>query len=117
MRLADICFLLNIEDTYTVNYALQKLPKADLVTGEKYAGGMKMRPPVDLNLAYSWSRHLRGDAHAHSAPWHAAPLPHSRFEILGFDDVFLSREWKEALGQLRRHDHPRSQQCRLRPRR
>lgn len=30
-RLADICFVLNVEDTHTVNYALKKLIKAGLV--------------------------------------------------------------------------------------
>ena len=34
-RLADVTFLLNIEDTHTVNYALKKLQKFDLVVGEK----------------------------------------------------------------------------------
>ena len=34
-RLTDICFLLNIEDTHTVNYALRKLMKMDLLTSEK----------------------------------------------------------------------------------
>lgn len=34
-RLADICFLLNIEDTHTVNYALRKLLKSGLVAAEK----------------------------------------------------------------------------------
>ncbi|RLQ89170.1 winged helix DNA-binding protein [Notoacmeibacter ruber] len=34
-RLTDICFLLNIEDAHTVNYALKKLQKAELVKGEK----------------------------------------------------------------------------------
>lgn len=34
-RLTDICFLLNIEDTHTVNYALRKLSKAGLVESEK----------------------------------------------------------------------------------
>ena len=34
-RLGDICFLLNIEDTHTVNYALRKLLKAELVESEK----------------------------------------------------------------------------------
>lgn len=34
-RLSDICFLLNIEDMHTVNYALRKLLKAGLLTGEK----------------------------------------------------------------------------------
>lgn len=34
-RLSDICFLLNIEDMHTVNYALRKLSKAGLVASEK----------------------------------------------------------------------------------
>ncbi|MGR3493581.1 MAG: winged helix DNA-binding protein [Shimia sp.] len=34
-RLSDICFLLNIDDTHTVNYALRKLTKAGLVASEK----------------------------------------------------------------------------------
>lgn len=31
-RLSDICFVLNIEDSHTVNYALKKLEKLSLVT-------------------------------------------------------------------------------------
>ena len=34
-RLADICFTLNVEDTHTVNYALKKLLKHELVSREK----------------------------------------------------------------------------------
>lgn len=34
-RLSDICFLLNIEDTHTVNYALRKLLKMELLESEK----------------------------------------------------------------------------------
>lgn len=34
-RLADIAFMLNIEDTHTVNYAVKKLVKAELVAGQK----------------------------------------------------------------------------------
>jgi predicted MarR family transcription regulator len=34
-RLADISFLLNVEDVHTVNYALKKLVKAGLVAGER----------------------------------------------------------------------------------
>ncbi|MCW8862504.1 MAG: winged helix DNA-binding protein [Rhodospirillales bacterium] len=34
-RISDICFLLNIEDTHTVNYSLKKLVKAELVKGER----------------------------------------------------------------------------------
>jgi predicted MarR family transcription regulator len=35
-RLADICFVLNIEDTHLVNYALKKLLKAGLVEAQKH---------------------------------------------------------------------------------
>lgn len=34
-RLTDICFMLNIEDAHTVNYAIKKLVKQGLVNGEK----------------------------------------------------------------------------------
>jgi predicted MarR family transcription regulator len=34
-RRADICFMLNIEDTHTVNYTLKKLAKQGLVEGKK----------------------------------------------------------------------------------
>lgn len=34
-RLSDVCFMLNIEDTHTVNYAIKKLVKQGLVVGEK----------------------------------------------------------------------------------
>ena len=34
-RLSDIAFMLNIEDTHTVNYAVKKLVKAELVLGRK----------------------------------------------------------------------------------
>jgi predicted MarR family transcription regulator len=34
-RLSDICFLLNIEDTHTVNYALRKLLKLELLCADK----------------------------------------------------------------------------------
>ncbi len=34
-RLTDVCFMLNIEDTHTVNYAIKKLIKLSLISGEK----------------------------------------------------------------------------------
>jgi predicted MarR family transcription regulator len=34
-RLADICLVLSVEDTHTVNYALKKLERLGLVRGEK----------------------------------------------------------------------------------
>lgn len=34
-KLADICFVLNVEDTHVVIYALKKLVKAGYVTSEK----------------------------------------------------------------------------------
>lgn len=35
-RQADICLVLNVEDTHTVTYALKKLAKLELVSGEKH---------------------------------------------------------------------------------
>ena len=35
-RLADICLVLNVEDSHTVTYALKKLAKLELVTSEKH---------------------------------------------------------------------------------
>ena len=35
-KLADICFKLNVEDSHTVNYALKKLIKMELVSSEKH---------------------------------------------------------------------------------
>ena len=34
-KLADICFMLNVEDSHTVNYALKKVVKHGLVQSEK----------------------------------------------------------------------------------
>lgn len=34
-RVADICFMLNVEDTHTVTYSLKKLLKAGLVEGDR----------------------------------------------------------------------------------
>lgn len=34
-RLADICFVLNVEDQHTVNYSLKKMLKSGLVEGER----------------------------------------------------------------------------------
>ena len=35
-KLADICFKLNVDDSHTVNYALKKLIKMNLVSSEKH---------------------------------------------------------------------------------
>ncbi len=42
-RLTDIAFMLNIEDTHTVNYAVKKLVKAHLVSGQKAGKDMYYR--------------------------------------------------------------------------
>ena len=39
-RLSDICFMLNIEDAHTVNYAIKKLVKYGLVSGKKHGKEM-----------------------------------------------------------------------------
>lgn len=43
-RLSDVCFMLNIEDAHTVNYAIKKLVKAGLVEGEKSGKEMLYSP-------------------------------------------------------------------------
>lgn len=43
-RLTDICFLLNIEDSHTVNYALKKLMKMELIESEKRGKEVFYRP-------------------------------------------------------------------------
>jgi len=49
-RLADVCFMLNIEDAHTVNYAIKKLIKAGLVAGEK-SGKEMLYSPTDTGVA------------------------------------------------------------------
>ncbi len=44
-RLADICFVLNVEDTHLVTYALKKLQGLGLVSGERVARRPLIRPP------------------------------------------------------------------------
>jgi predicted MarR family transcription regulator len=34
-RLADLCFVLNVEDSHTVNYAIKKLLRLDLIAGTR----------------------------------------------------------------------------------
>ena len=48
-KLADICFKLNVDDSYTVNYALKKLIKADLVISEKH-GKEVLYATTDLGI-------------------------------------------------------------------
>ncbi len=43
-RLSDVCFMLNIEDAHTVNYAIKKLIKNGLVAGEKSGKEMLYSP-------------------------------------------------------------------------
>ncbi len=46
-RLGDICFLLNIEDTHTVNYALRKLLKSGLLETDKRGKEVFYRTSAD----------------------------------------------------------------------
>ena len=58
-RLSDICFMLNIEDVHTVNYAIKKLLKHGLVSGEKSGKEMlytTTKKGVDLCNAYRDTR-------------------------------------------------------------
>jgi predicted MarR family transcription regulator len=44
-KLADICFVLNVEDTHVVTYALKKLVKAGYVRARRPARNCCSRPP------------------------------------------------------------------------
>lgn len=56
-RLADICFLLNIEDTHTVTYALRKLTRLGLLEGEKRGKEMFYRTsPAGAALCEAYKR-------------------------------------------------------------
>jgi predicted MarR family transcription regulator len=58
-RLTDICFLLNIEDTHTVNYALRKLMKMELLSSEKRGKEVFYRTsPAGEELCEAY-RHVR----------------------------------------------------------
>ena len=53
--MADICFKLNVEDSYTVNYALNELIKMKVVSSERYgkeALYATTASKVDLSLKY-----------------------------------------------------------------
>lgn len=43
-KLADVCFVLNYEDTHVVNYALKKLVAAGLASGDKVGKEVFYRP-------------------------------------------------------------------------
>ena len=54
-KLADICFKLNVEDSHTVNYALKKLMKMNLVSSKKHGKEVLYATTasgVDLCLRY-----------------------------------------------------------------
>lgn len=58
-RLSDICFVLNIEDTHLVNYALKKLVKAGLVDAEKRGKETLYRTAAEGALACARYREVR----------------------------------------------------------
>jgi predicted MarR family transcription regulator len=62
-KLADICFVLNVEDTHVVTYALKKLVKAGYVRARRPARNCCFRPP-------------RGAGAVHEVPRGARALPH-----------------------------------------
>lgn len=61
-KLADICFVLNVEDTHVVTYALKKLVKAGYVTSEK--AGKELFSPL-----------RRRESAVHEVPGGAGGLP------------------------------------------
>ena len=60
-KLADICFVLNIEDSHTVNYALKKLMRLDLVAGDKRGKEMFYAVTAEGRAACRRYREVRED--------------------------------------------------------
>ncbi|HWH82354.1 MAG TPA: winged helix DNA-binding protein [Burkholderiaceae bacterium] len=58
-KLADICFVLNIEDTHVVAYSLKKLLAAELVRAEKVGKEVIYRPSSDGEAALRRYRDVR----------------------------------------------------------
>ncbi len=56
-RIADVCFVLNIEDTHVVSYSLKKLAAAGLVRGEKKGKEVFFRTtPAGADLCARYKR-------------------------------------------------------------
>ena len=60
-KLADLCFLLNVEDTHTVNYALKKLLRIGLIEGQKQGKEMHYSPTAAGQQACAKYREARED--------------------------------------------------------
>ena len=60
-RLVDICFVLNVEDAHTVNYALKKLLKRNLVQAEKIGKEMFYKTSKEGRLFCKRYREVRED--------------------------------------------------------
>ena len=60
-KLADICFLLNIEDSHTVTYALRKLARLGLIGAEKIGKEMHYATSAEGEAACERYRQVRED--------------------------------------------------------
>lgn len=58
-KLADICFVLNYEDTHVVAYSLKKLVAADLVQAEKVGKEVLYAPTADGDAVIARYREVR----------------------------------------------------------
>ena len=60
-KLADLCFILNVEDTHTVSYALKKLVRLGLVASEKNGKEMSYSTTSEGREACERYRQIRED--------------------------------------------------------
>ena len=60
-KLADLCFLLNIEDSHTVTYTLRKLTRIGLIAGEKSGKEMLYNTTAEGEAACERYRQVRED--------------------------------------------------------
>lgn len=67
-RRIDICFMLNIEDSHTINYALKKLVKLNLIEGTKRGKEMYYATTKKGNVLCEEYRVIREDCLISSIP-------------------------------------------------
>lgn len=60
-KLNDLCFLLNVEDSHTVNYALKKLTRLGLIAGERQGKETHYRASAQGRAACARYREIRED--------------------------------------------------------
>ena len=89
-KLADICFVLNVEDAHTVSYALKKLSRLDLVEGSRRGKEIHYATTAGGRAACDRYRQVREEC-----------LVTALGIFSGRDDVEMNRQVGDLAGLLR----------------